>query len=206
MSQSYDKEFKALQSISRSEEMKMQSIYQINQKKRLDEKPKQIFNLRFIPYASFLVLFLVAIFAGTNLFQNSASISDHHFMYDIHPSQVVHTFAAPSVSRGSFKAKQQDGIPLVGVRRYEASKDWSFLLVEAFSNATRTAVNMEDEPHIDFLLPLEGKRPLQLKLWLYPDGTGYVSEHGSEDMYQLKEGNAIQLTIAFDDLLQMEGD
>ena len=205
MSQSYDKEFKALQSISRSEEKKMQSLYQINKKKRLDEKTKHTFNLRFIPYASLLALFLIVIFVGTNLFQNSASISDDHFMYDIHPSQVVLTFAAPSVSRGSFKAKQQDGIPLVGVRKYEASKDWNFLLIEAFSNATRTNINIEDEPHIDFLLQLEGKRPLQLKLWLYPDGTGYVSELGSEDIYQLKEGNVIQLIIAFGDLVSMEG-
>ena len=205
MSQSYDKEFKALQSISRSEEMKIQSLYQINKKKLLNEKPKQTFNLRIIPYASLLALFLIAIFAGTNLFQNYASISDDHFMYDIHPSQVVHTFAAPSVSGGSFKAQQQDGIPLVGVRKYEAAKDWNFLLIEAFSNATRTTLNIEDEPHIDFLLLLEGKRPLQLKLWLYPDGTGYVSELGSEDIYQLKEGNVIQLIIAFGDLVSMEG-
>ncbi|WP_096155893.1 MULTISPECIES: hypothetical protein [Bacillus] len=206
MSQFFDKEFKALQSISRSEEKKIYSFYEINKKKRIEEKSKSSWNRNLLlPLTSLLAILIITIFAGTNLLQKSAQLSEDHFMHGISSSQIMNTFAAPSENINSFKARQQEGMPLTGVRRYEPSSQWHILLVEAFSNAEATSVTINDNPHIDFLIQLEGKRPLQLKLWLYPDGTGYIRQHGSSEIYQLKEGNVIQLIIAFNDLISMEG-
>lgn len=197
----YEKEFKSLDMIPRSDESKRQTYMNIVAKRPAEKK---WMGLIVAPVVAVAIL-LIFLFGSDIMMlekESGSSVMLFQDVMDFKYEEITRIYVAPAVSLDSFKDGMLNGVPIKGARDYGNNPAWNKELHFYFSRAVILEEPIKEIPHLDLVLEVEGQNPLKLKLWLYEDGSGYISKYTSEEFYELKKEDAMMLYLVFEDFIR----
>lgn len=197
----YEKEFQSLDMIPRSDEVKRQTYMNIVAKRPMTTK---WMGLIVAPVLAVAILLSFLFGSDIKMLEKESGSSEMQFqdVMDFKHEEITRVYVAPAVNLESFKDGMLNGVPIKGARDYGNNPAWNKELHFYFSRAVLLEDPIKEIPHFDLVLEVKGHAPLKLKLWLYKDGSGYISKYMSEEFYELKREDALMLYVVFEDFIR----